>query len=45
MKTARFLNPAHLKYVGVRDQYRGTFWVAKLGFNSLSMFVRIEESL
>lgn len=45
MKTIGFLNPAHLKYVGVHDQYGGTFWVAKLGFNSLSMFVRIEESL
>lgn len=24
MKTVGFLNPAHLKYVGVYDQYRGT---------------------
>lgn len=45
MKTVGFLNPAHLKYVGVYDQYRGTIWVAKLGFTSLSMFIRIEESL
>lgn len=45
VKTVGFLNLANLKYVGVHDQYRGTFWVAKLGFNSLSMFIRIEESL
>lgn len=45
MKTVGFLNPAHLKYVGVYDQYRGAIWVAKFGFNSLSVFIRIEESL